>query len=220
MTTPGTANIRRLAAPLRQQVVDEIRRAIVEGAYPPGSRLIERVLCEQMQVSRTVIREALRQLEAERLIEMVPNIGSVVRTPTTAEVRSLYEVRAALESLAASDCALRADDATIARLRAALDAVPPAGAPVRERLLAQDAFTEILVEGSENVVVGDMLSSIHSRVSRIRALTLGAGGRERLKPGLTRIYEAVAARDPGEAERVTLEYVAEAAEVALGVVAQ
>lgn len=213
-------NIQRFAAPLRQQVVDELRRAIVTNSYPPGSRLVERVLCEELQVSRTVVREALRQLEAEQLIEMVPNVGSIVRSPTAEETRSLYEVRAALESLAASDCAKRASDETIAELKKALSEVPARGTTdIEHRLAAQDKFTAIMVEGSENVVVGDMLSSIHSRVSRLRTLTQQSGGPDRLVPGLTSIYNAIASRDAGAAETVTRDYVQQAALVALAVLA-
>lgn len=211
----SAANIERHAAPLRKQVVEELRRAIVTNAYAPGSRLVERVLCEELRVSRTVIREALRQLESEQLIDMVPNIGSIVRYPGSDEVRSLYEVRGSLEALAAARCAENVDGALVTRLREALESIPPAGSEISERLAAQDSFVAILVKGSGNVVVGDMLSSIHSRVRRLRAITLASGGRDRLIPGLTRIFDAIAAGDVTAAERTTREYVAEAAGVAL-----
>lgn len=208
------------AAPLRKQVIDEIRRAIVSNEYPPGSRLVERVLCEQMRVSRTVVREALRQLEAEYLIDMIPNVGSVVRLPTPTEVRSLYDVRASLESLAASQCASRSTPDIIARLKQRLDDIPGIGEDIQKRISAQDAFIDLIVEGSGNVVIGEMLSSIHWRLSRLRTLTLAAGGPDRLIPGLTRIFSAVRDGDVLRAERETRDYVAMAESLALDVLAK
>ena len=79
MDTPKFDEIQKLAAPLRLQVLDGLRRAIIDGRLAPGARLTERELTEMMGVSRTVIREALRQLESEGLIANVPNKGPVVR---------------------------------------------------------------------------------------------------------------------------------------------
>jgi DNA-binding GntR family transcriptional regulator len=90
--------IRRSAAPLRHEVLEALRAAIVSGRLAPGARLIERELIAMMSVSRTVIREALRQLEAEGLVDVVPNRGAVVRELTLAEARDLYAIRALLEA--------------------------------------------------------------------------------------------------------------------------
>ena len=95
------AAIPKLAAPLRQQVLDELRQSIIAGRLNPGERLIERELISMMGVSRTVIREALRQLESEGLVAIVPNKGPIVRTLTLEEARDLYAIRAVLEGLAA-----------------------------------------------------------------------------------------------------------------------
>lgn len=64
-------------APRRREVEDKLRRAIVEGQFEPGRRLIERELCALLQVSRTSVREALRQLEAEGLVKTLPYCGPV-----------------------------------------------------------------------------------------------------------------------------------------------
>jgi len=93
--------IPRAAAPLRRQVVDELRHSIISGRLRPGARLVERELIAMMGVSRTVIREALRQLESEGLVAMIPNKGPVVRELTLVEAKDLYSIRAVLEGLAA-----------------------------------------------------------------------------------------------------------------------
>ena len=101
MSQSSLKKVRKTAASLRQQVLEGLRSAIVSGELPPGKRLTERELIEIMDVSRTVIREALRQLEAERLIEVIPNKGPVVRGLTPEEAEDLYRIRAVLYGLAA-----------------------------------------------------------------------------------------------------------------------
>ncbi len=207
----------RFAAPLRQQVVDQLRARILDGRYAPGARLIERVLCEEMQVSRTVVREALRQLESEHLIELVPNIGPIVRMLTRDEVRSLYEVRAVLESLAGEACAAKTDPATVQQLDDALVLIERLDAEDIDGLLrAKDVFIQVLVAGSRNAVIGDMLGSIHARVSQLRAMTLRSPGRLRgTIAELHIIRDAVARGDAQGAAEACRRHVESAAVIAL-----
>src|SRR5271156_6163978 len=104
------------SAPLRRQVLDEIRQSIIAGRLEPGSRLVERKLIAMMGVSRTVIREALRQLESEGLVSVVPNKGPIVRELTLGEARDLYSIRAVLEGLAVRLFVESAKDRDIQRL--------------------------------------------------------------------------------------------------------
>src|SRR5687768_10346139 len=83
--------------PTRDLVLRKLRDAILSGLFQPGQRLLERELVEQMGVSRTPIREALRKLELEGLVTTVPYKGPIVTLPTLEDARQLYEVRAALE---------------------------------------------------------------------------------------------------------------------------
>jgi GntR family transcriptional regulator, trigonelline degradation regulator len=209
--------VARFAAPLRQQVVDELRNSIVDGRYAPGSRLIERVLCEEMQVSRTVVREALRQLESEHLISMVPNIGPIVRHLTKDEVRGLYEVRAVLESLAAGACAARVTPEIVARLDGALELIESlSDDDIPGLLRGKDAFIHILIDGSGNAVIGEMLASIHARVSQLRAVTLQSPGRLRITVGeLHQVRNAVAEGDTEGASTAARRHVESAGKIAL-----
>src|SRR5690606_4359359 len=90
-----------VAAPVRRQVAKVLREAITSGRFAPGQRLIEKDLCELLGVSRPSVREALRELESEGLIEIIPNRGPLVKRLTAADAASVYQVRAALEALAA-----------------------------------------------------------------------------------------------------------------------
>src|SRR5208282_2451097 len=92
--------ITRLPVPLRNRVVERLRVAIREQLLPEGSRLVERQLCEMLGVSRTLVREALRQLEAEGLVTIIPHRGPSVARLDRATVKGIYEVRGVLEALA------------------------------------------------------------------------------------------------------------------------
>ena len=219
LTVPDglVGGVTRFAAPLRQKVVDELRGSIVEGRYSPGSRLIERVLCEEMQVSRTVIREALRQLESEHLITLVPNVGPIVRFLTRDEVLGLYEVRAALESLAGKACAECVEPSIVERLDEALAFIEHRDTTdIHGLLRGKDDFLRILVVGSNNAVIGEVLSSIHARVSQLRARTLQTPGRlEATILELHEIRDAVAAGDGAAAADACRRHVETAGRIAL-----
>lgn len=99
-----------------------IREAIVEGRYRPGQRLIEQRIAEEIELSRTPVREALRRLEAEGLVVSEPNRGAAVRSVSIDELTDLYELRARLEAYAAELAADRADDDARAELNAGISA--------------------------------------------------------------------------------------------------
>ena len=98
----------------------KIRRAIVEGRYQPGQRLIEQRISEEFDLSRTPVRESLRRLDAEGLVTIERNRGAVVRPVARAEVLDLYELRSRLEALAAERAASRATAADLAELDEAI----------------------------------------------------------------------------------------------------
>lgn len=216
MTTDA---ITRTAAPLRTEVVRALRRAIVAQEFGPGDRLIETVLCEKYAVSRTVIREALRQLESEGLVSMVPNRGPEVATLSARDAESLYEVRRALESLAGSLFAEKATDAQCTELVAKLGEVKSAvasGDP-EKRLAAKDHFYDVLFDGAGNTEIARMLRSVNARTQMLRTLSLAAPGREaHTVAELARITAAAAVnRDPDEARIACEAHVRNAAEAAL-----
>ena len=130
----------RVAAPLREQVTDSIRQAILDFSLQPGQRLVERELMERLEVSRTTIREAIRELSAEGLVTVVPQKGAIVTAPSLEDAVDLYEVRASLESLVVQRFVERASDDQVARLTGAVDyleSVTTATTAIREVLRAK-----------------------------------------------------------------------------------
>jgi len=103
---------------LHDQVVARLRTMLVEGHIPPGAKLNERTLCEQLRVSRTPLREAIKLLAAEGLVDLLPNRGAVAVKLTEGDVVNTFEVLAMLEGMSGELAAQRIDDAQLAELRA------------------------------------------------------------------------------------------------------
>jgi DNA-binding GntR family transcriptional regulator len=213
-----TVEVQRLAAPLRQQVVDGLRQAIIDGRLAPGARLIERELTEMMRVSRTVIREALRQLESEGLIAIIPNKGPVVRALTLAEAKDRYHIRTVLEGLAARLFTEHADDAQMKRIGQALEVVVKAyaGGDAQQVLETKNRFYDVLFEGAGSETLSSMLGTLHARIWRWRALGLSHPERsaQRSKESIRNLRAMLAAirkRDAEAAERITREEASRAA---------
>jgi DNA-binding GntR family transcriptional regulator len=207
-----------VAAPLRKQVIELLYRAIVGLEYMPGERLVERELCERFGVSRTVIREALRHLEAEGLVTLVANRGPVVVSTSADEARALYEVREALESLAARLCARRGSRAQKKRLSRALTSVEAAYREddLGEQLQSKDEFYRLLCEGAENPVIALMLRTVQARVHLLRGLSLSAPGRtDESLDELKRLVGAIERNDEEAAAELATKHVQRAAETAL-----
>ncbi len=107
---------------LRDQVLAEIRQRIVDGDYPPGTRLTEERLAADFGVSRNPVREALRVVETEGFVTLTPRRGAVVATPDAGTIGDLFAIRGSLEATAARLAAERATPDDIAALRGLLDA--------------------------------------------------------------------------------------------------
>ncbi|HVT75396.1 MAG TPA: GntR family transcriptional regulator [Acidimicrobiales bacterium] len=101
---------------------DAVRAAIVENRYPPGQRLVEQRIAEELGLSRTPVREALRLLEAEGLVVSERNRGAMVRRLSATEVADLYGLRIKLESYAVEVATARATEEELGALVAAADA--------------------------------------------------------------------------------------------------
>jgi DNA-binding GntR family transcriptional regulator len=112
----GSAPIDRQG--LTAAVTAKLRDMIVEGVLTPGTRLNERVLCEQLAVSRTPLREAFKTLEVEGLIDVLPNRGAIVAQMSIADIEQTFEVMGALEGLSGQLACERITDGEIAEIRA------------------------------------------------------------------------------------------------------
>ena len=203
---------------LRHQVENVLRQAIMSGRFAPGARLIERELCESLGVSRTSVREALRKLEAEKLVRSVPHKGPIVAVISQQEASELYALRGLLEGFAAHEFARLASDAAIAQFgEAAKELRTQAMAHDQAGVLkAKTALYEVLLDNCGNALVKEVLNSLYSRVNLLRATSLMHP--DRLPSSLREIdklYKALKARDADEAQALARLHVANAEKAAM-----
>jgi DNA-binding GntR family transcriptional regulator len=211
--------IGRVAAPLREQVLDGLRNAILGFELQPGQRLVERELIEQIGVSRATIREALRELTAEGLVVTVPQKGAVVYAPSPDEARDLYAVRAALEALTVRRFIERASPAQHEKLRAAvaqLVAEASSGAEMRQLLRTKDLFYQELVSGAASPTVEQILGGVQARVRLLRATSLSQPGRApKMAEEMRALVDAITACDVEQATRLCIVHLEHAAATGL-----
>jgi len=217
MMAPTT--IAQRAAPLRQQVVERLRQEILDDVLHPGQRLLENTLCERYGVSRTVIREALRQLESEHLITMLPNRGPIVTVLTEHNIQDLYEMRATMEGLAGALFAERASAEQAAALVALIGEMETTYLKGTEesRGDAKDRFYTLLLDGAGNEVLASSLWGIHSRIGIFRHFAFVDEERVRISMEELRkiVHAAAVARDPGLARSACQEHIRLAGELAI-----
>lgn len=211
----------RSGATLRERVTEMIRREIVIGRYKPGERLNESDLAAQLDVSRPLVREALRQLEGEDLIEVVPYRGPIIAALNSTTTRQIYETRLALEVAAAGVFAESKDIAAKRRLRAAVDSIANA-LEVGDRdgvVRAKEVFYEALIAGGRNPVMGRYIRQLQARVSHLWSSSLSVPGRaDQSQNELVAVANAILDGNPAEARAAYETYLANAAEVAIAVV--
>jgi len=211
-------SIARESTSLRQLVIDRLREAILKGEFAPGQKLVERDLCEMLEISRTVLREALQHLGAEGLITHVPHKGPQVATLSYKEAKDIYGVREQLEGLAGEEFALNATDKDIAELRAVLQRLDSAddAASTDTLLQIKNEFYAILLRGSGNKVVSDMLTLLNNRITMLRRVSLSRKGRlPHTRKELEAILGAIEVRDARRTKRLCAAHVRKAATVAL-----
>lgn len=155
---------------LHETVTSRLRDLIVEGQLQEGSRIIERELCDQLQVSRTPLREAFKVLAAEGLVEILPNRGAVVSRLGLREARAMLAVIARLEAFAGELACVNATDGELATLQVMHERMM-AHYRRRERLeyfhLNQDIHLEI-VRLAGNDILRAMHARLHARMKRSR----------------------------------------------------
>ncbi|MEV3858894.1 GntR family transcriptional regulator [Streptomyces sp. NPDC050095] len=208
MTAAGRAGAER--GSLRDLAYDTLRRRILEVELRPGERLVERDLAAELDVSRIPLREALRRLEADGLVLIVPHRGALVAPFTPADVRDLFDVRESLESLAARLTAERADAAGLDRLQARLDAARQATEKQdRAAIAAANAgFHTDIVDLAENPLLTSMMRPLAARTHWLFRLTAQRDPARQCAEHED-LYEAIAARDADRAAALAHAHVAD-----------
>ncbi|MGB6008930.1 GntR family transcriptional regulator [Castellaniella sp.] len=225
MTQNASKQQERLEKPigLRDYVENFLREAIVEGRFKPGEKLHERELCELLEVSRPSVREALRKLEAEKLVTTTLHRGPVVAKISPSEASDLYAVRALLEGYAAHQFALLASESEVDELHATVQALHEAGQAGDRKLLleAKTRFYNVILGGCGNALIRDLLFNLLSRISLLRATSFSRPDRlpESLKE-IDALFACIKARDIEAARAAAEQHVRNAQKAALEVLLQ
>jgi len=196
--------------PLRELVLEAIREAIINGTLKPRERLMEIQLAEELGVSRTPVREALRKLELEGFIVMLPRKGAYVADISFKDIADIFEIRAALESLAAGLAAERITDEELEELERNL--VEKAEAIISndlEKLVEVDTkFHETIYNASRNERLKTIINNLREQIQRFRTTSLVYPGR--MKQSLAEhrsIVEAIQSRDVQLARHLAQEHI-------------
>lgn len=196
--------------PLREIVFETLREAIISGRLKPGERLMEVQLAEEMGVSRTPVREAIRKLELEGFVVMVPRKGAYVADISLKDIADVFEVRAALEGLAAALAAERITEEELEQLERLL-------VQLAEKIEKNDLtglieidtqFHEVLYRACRNAKLVQILGNLREQIQRFRATSLASPGR--MKFALDehkKIVEAVSERNVELARALAQEHI-------------
>ena len=201
--------------PLREIVFDTLRQAIISGDLAPGERLMEVQLAEELGVSRTPVREAIRQLEQEGLVELVPRKGAYVTDISMSDLADVFEIRYALEGLAARLAAERATEEQIRELEDLLEKIDETieAGDFRRVVELDTQFHELLYAASGNQQLQGILSQLRKQVHRFRLQSLAKPGRMAIALKEHRaIVDAVARRELQAAKERSQEHIQSAAQ--------
>ncbi|MBS0124325.1 GntR family transcriptional regulator [Thetidibacter halocola] len=214
----GLTPIRQEVAPLRTRIIESMRRAIERGFLKPGERLVEKDLCEQLGVSRTSLREALRELEAEGVIAQAPARGLVVAKISRRDAENIYLIRGDVEALIIGQFINLASDAQIAEALENCDTLIDAykQGEFADIVEAKRAFYAHICEVAGNGVAMDLLSRLTLRTAQLRSHSVVR--KERQAQSVQEIHalaEAIRARDSDAARHAAKTHVENAARSAL-----
>ncbi len=212
-----------------EQAYQQVRNAIVENRYPPGSRLVEARIAEDLGLSRTPVREALRRLEAEGLVLSEPNRGAMVRPLSETEVVDLYGLRIRLESYAAEVAAERATEEELAAL---IDATEEFSAARKAKNAQTIEGVRRVHEANRRIHDGILDAARHRRLTTMLHRTVdiplvfqafqsfGAAEMERSDTFHRLIVEAMYRRDGGRAGALMAEHIAQGRDTVLDNIAR
>ncbi len=195
---------------LSGQVFGRIREGILSGKYAANEELKEKTLGEEFGVSRTPVREALRQLELEGLVSIIPNKGAYVIGVSLQDIKEIYEIRCLLEGLCANWAAEKITQEQLAELDENIFLMEFHATKENwcQMVELDNRFHELLYQASGSRELAHVLSDYHQYVQRVRKVSLGNPKRvQKSKEEHKAIVEALRSRDPNKAQELATEHI-------------
>ena len=215
--------VRHQAAPLRNKIIAALRSAIETGILAPGTRLIEKDLCDQLNVSRTSLREALRELQAEGIFEPDSARGLTIGTISREDAENAYRIRSVLEALAVEQFIEKADDAAMRDLVRDGDILKAAytSGILPNIIESKRAFYDRICTGAANGIAFDIINRLVLRTSSLRRHSLERKERQiQSIKEIDRLIKAIQNRDVEAACKAAIDHVKNSARSALDAVAR
>ncbi len=204
--------------PLREVVCETLRNAIIQGVLKPGERLMEIQVSEELGVSRTPVREAIRKLELEGFVVMIPRRGTYVSDLSIKDINEVFEVRTALDVLAAGMAAERITGDELEQMERLLVEL---GEYIEEDNIekiveADSKFHDLLYSASRNSRLVGIINNLREQLTRFRSLSMSYPGRLKEMLGEhTRLVESLGMRNVALAKRLAGEHMANAEQTLL-----
>lgn len=210
-------DLRIVRTTVLESAVATLRRAIVTGHFRPGERLIEADLCAAIGISRASLREALRCLQTERLVDIIPNRGPIIPVMTWAEAQQIYDLRSVLEAEAAALAARNGQAAHHARAEAALAdfAQARADGDLARLIDSTSDFYAALFQAGGNLILQEVLGGLTARISFLRGRSMSLRDRTGLSlQEMRAMLAAIIAGDEAQARSATIAHIEAAREAA------
>lgn len=221
MNHPGVepfGPLKQESAPLRNKIMQSLRRAIETGYLEPGTRLVEKDLCQQLNVSRTSLREALRQLQAEGVLTDLNNRGLAVVTVTSEDAENIYRIRGVLEPMIVEQFIENAPDAELEGLKAHSERLKAAYqlGTAEEIVAIKRDFYDRICSGARNQIAFDLLKKLTLLTSPLRRRSVVRPERRKQSIAeIEQIVDAILRRDKTAAHAAAEKHVANSARSAL-----
>ena len=199
--------------PLRDVVFESIRGAILSGTIKPGERLMEVQMAEKLGVSRTPIREAIRKLELEGLVNMVPRKGVYVADLSIKDITDVLEIRSALEGLAASLAAKRVTAEDIKEIEKAVEEFNEAITGENFELIVERdlKFHDSIFKASGNEKLVALTNNLREQIQRFRVMILkNSSGLKDLSAEHREIADAISNKDANKAQELATSHIVQA----------
>lgn len=202
--------------PIREVVYESLRKTIISGEIPVGERIIEKEYAERLNISRTPVREALRALEMEELVEYVPKVGVIVKRITMEDVFEIYKIRQHLEVLAAINAMDNITKSEIVEIEELLSLTERKNEEgnVEEVIRLFGVFNQKIYEASRMKRLTSMISKLNEYLQRFRNISISDNvRRESALRDHREILKAIVEKDKTNIEAIIKEHLEDSIKV-------